>query len=452
MSQVRKLSNGLGRRSRAWLISALALSTAFKAIAAAPVPVQTVTGASTALSAVSATIPVGTGTDRGLVIEIVQKGGIQITGVTVGGSNAEFVKRGTPLESVRAELWLFKNPGTGSQTVTATVSGSPSELRIGVTEVTGLDQISPVNVSASKDQYIDTISQSVTTTVVDALIVAVAGNKGGATTWGPGQTSLWTSTGQGGASFRSAATPGSYTMSETANFNYQVIVVAAFKGSSGGGSTSTYYNPATDALCTTLGFDASTTQGKIGCLSAIGAAKFVFVTSETFNGNLGGRSGADAKCQASAAQANLPGTFKAWISDRTGVAFSTLSHYAGPYRLPNSSLTLVATGWAQFTANTHINPLNADATGTPVPDQTQFPPPPPPPPGIPPDPTGAHVWTDTNPNGIYSDAPPSIDNSCENWTNSASGNGDYGIVNSNRWSHFQFQSCATQARLYCVQQ
>ncbi len=43
--------------------------------------------------------------------------------------------------------------------------------------------------------------------------------------------------------------------------------------------------------------------------------KKVFLTESTFTGNLGGVMGADAKCQAEAARASLPGEFRAWISD-----------------------------------------------------------------------------------------------------------------------------------------
>src|SRR5215212_6677746 len=41
----------------------------------------------------------------------------------------------------------------------------------------------------------------------------------------------------------------------------------------------------------------------------------VFLSSITYDGNLGGLSGADAKCQGLAAVAGLPGIYKAWLSD-----------------------------------------------------------------------------------------------------------------------------------------
>jgi hypothetical protein len=42
--------------------------------------------------------------------------------------------------------------------------------------------------------------------------------------------------------------------------------------------------------------------------------KIVFVTSQTYTGNLGGHTGADQKCKALALAAGLLGNFKAWIS------------------------------------------------------------------------------------------------------------------------------------------
>jgi len=42
----------------------------------------------------------------------------------------------------------------------------------------------------------------------------------------------------------------------------------------------------------------------------------IFVTSESYRGNLGGLSGADSKCQTQAENAGLTGTWKAILSDR----------------------------------------------------------------------------------------------------------------------------------------
>jgi hypothetical protein len=55
----------------------------------------------------------------------------------------------------------------------------------------------------------------------------------------------------------------------------------------------------------------------------------MFVTSETFPSNLGGLAGADAKCRAEAAAANLPGTFVAWLAVNLGPARDRLNGARG---------------------------------------------------------------------------------------------------------------------------
>jgi Protein of unknown function (DUF1554) len=64
-----------------------------------------------------------------------------------------------------------------------------------------------------------------------------------------------------------------------------------------------------------------------------GGSCTVFVTSQGFNGNLGGLAGADTKCQALADTAGLGGTYKAWLSDSTTDARNRLTQATVPYRL-----------------------------------------------------------------------------------------------------------------------
>ena len=64
--------------------------------------------------------------------------------------------------------------------------------------------------------------------------------------------------------------------------------------------------------------DGATADGD-GC-SAVCTKELrrVFVTSAVFTGALGGRVGADAKCQAAAESASASGTFRAWLSTNNG--------------------------------------------------------------------------------------------------------------------------------------
>ena len=64
--------------------------------------------------------------------------------------------------------------------------------------------------------------------------------------------------------------------------------------------------------------------------------KTVFVTSERFNGNLGGLKGADDKCQAQAedpASIVPSGTYLAWLSDGTESPDTRFTKSSHPYQL-----------------------------------------------------------------------------------------------------------------------
>lgn len=58
----------------------------------------------------------------------------------------------------------------------------------------------------------------------------------------------------------------------------------------------------------------NSSSGSSGGSFSFGNTKRIFITDSTYNGNLGGVSGADAKCQARANAAGLTGTWKALIS------------------------------------------------------------------------------------------------------------------------------------------
>jgi hypothetical protein len=77
----------------------------------------------------------------------------------------------------------------------------------------------------------------------------------------------------------------------------------------------------------------------------------VFATSEKFPANLGGLEGADAQCQRLANEANLSGTFKAWLSTSDVPAKDRLVQASVPYTLVDD-VTQVAADWAALTACT----------------------------------------------------------------------------------------------------
>lgn len=91
------------------------------------------------------------------------------------------------------------------------------------------------------------------------------------------------------------------------------------------------------------------------------SANRVFVTSTRFNGNLGGLTGADAKCQDRANAANLGGTWKAWLSDSTTSASSRLNHSNSSYVRTDGKV--VANNWADLTDGTLQNPIEITELG-----------------------------------------------------------------------------------------
>lgn len=132
------------------------------------------------------------------------------------------------------------------------------------------------------------------------------------------------------------------------------------------------------------------------------SAKRVFVTSTTYNGDLGGLSGADAKCQARADVANLGGIWKAWLSNQTISSSSRLDHSNLPYKLLDG--TTIANNWSQLisTDKTIFAPIKMSELKTLV---------------------NNHVWTNTNDIGGIRNITP--ENTCSGWTSTSSSYGGF---------------------------
>jgi hypothetical protein len=160
--------------------------------------------------------------------------------------------------------------------------------------------------------------------------------------------------------------------------------------------------------------------------------KRVFVTSTTTTGNFGGLAAADAVCAARAAAANLPGTFKAWLSTSTTSAASRLTHATVPYyRRSGTTVVRLAQNWTELVsgATTVPGPITFDETGATV--------------------TGG-AWTGTNTSGASSTP------SCSDWTSTtASSGGRYGSVRAEDigwWTDVGTGPCTASNRFYCFEQ
>jgi len=151
----------------------------------------------------------------------------------------------------------------------------------------------------------------------------------------------------------------------------------------------------------------------------------VFVTSQRYNGAIGGLSGADLRCNNLAAAAGLPGTFRAWLSDGTESP-ATRFNRSGFQRTDGR---VVARDWADLTDRSLEAPISLDENGEEVLDS---------------------VWTATDAQGNAAGV------NCQGWTSSAMGDlGSRGISpdTGDSWSLASGNAaCSASLRLYCFEQ
>ena len=162
----------------------------------------------------------------------------------------------------------------------------------------------------------------------------------------------------------------------------------------------------------------------------------VFVTSEMYDGNLGGLAGADAKCQALADAAGLPGTYMAWISTAEGSPSTRFTQSTQPYLRIDG--VQVAPNWAGLVDGTLDAAISVTELGGPAPiGNTSC--------------AGggfATVWSATNVAG------GSGGTACAGFTSNA-GSGLWGqatVTNSSWTSWCSGGLCSWLSPLYCFQQ
>ena len=157
----------------------------------------------------------------------------------------------------------------------------------------------------------------------------------------------------------------------------------------------------------------------------------VFLTSVTYQGDLGGLAGADAKCQGLARDAGLPGSFRAWLSDATSVPASRFVRSPGPYKLING--VTIAANWDDLTDG---SPLEASITVTETGGG----------PG-----NSLIAWSATQSDGTFTFGTEH----CANWSTNANGpQGNFGAVDRlDGWSTVPTSLvCENRMHLYCFQQ
>lgn len=159
---------------------------------------------------------------------------------------------------------------------------------------------------------------------------------------------------------------------------------------------------------------------------AASARKRVFVTSSSFDGNLGGVAGADGKCLVSAVAAGLGGDWKAWISDANVDARDRLAD-VGPYYLVDRETEVFASK-AALSADP-LAPIALDERGRRI-DAATF------------------VWTGTRPDGAK------LPERCGDWTSSVTTGAigcplGTGVMN---FSSCNESPCDRFGAIYCFEQ
>lgn len=183
---------------------------------------------------------------------------------------------------------------------------------------------------------------------------------------------------------------------------------------------------------------AASAGGSAAGGSAGGAAtgmKRAFVTSRTWTGNLKGTAasgvlGADAKCQAAAAMANLSGTFKAYVSTDALDALDRMAD-VGPWvtRDAMGATVVVLPSRAALADQNASRTFSTDETGAVLPAMKE-------------------VWTGNLPNGRRD-----MGTTCRSWESAAaSDSAEVGSLSGQAWQHDGPVTCDQQRRLLCLEQ
>ncbi len=180
------------------------------------------------------------------------------------------------------------------------------------------------------------------------------------------------------------------------------------------------------------------------------AVKTVFITSHSFDGNLGSLAGADEKCGQAAAAAGLTGTFKAWLSDSETGPADRFVHAQVPYVRTDG--IRIADDWDDLVSCTEgpggkeclDAPFTVDENGT---DHKDF---------------LVQAWSNTGTDGKPGN--PLMGNlvNCANWTTNDAAVAMWGTTGQAKYSARQLGArwtgtivvadCRFPYRLYCFEQ
>jgi hypothetical protein len=157
----------------------------------------------------------------------------------------------------------------------------------------------------------------------------------------------------------------------------------------------------------------------------------VFVSSQKYDGDLGGLSGADARCQALADEAGLTGRWIAWLGDGVdGPATRFFQSETRGYQRVDG--TVIANNWTDLVDGTLAAPIDRDETGTELPADDDM-----------------IVWT-----GVFHTGGNPTPVNCERWSSTEAGIVPTGLADQidTGWTVFAPHDCAELHRLYCFEQ
>jgi hypothetical protein len=178
--------------------------------------------------------------------------------------------------------------------------------------------------------------------------------------------------------------------------------------------------------------------------------KTVFVTSQIFDGDLGGLAGADEKCNQAAAAAGLKGTFKAWLSDSETGPADRFVHAQVPYVRTDG--VPIADNWDDLVACTSgpgenaclDAPFTVDENGTDLKDFL------------------VQTWSNTGTDGKPGNPLTGSLVNCANWTTNDPEVAMWGTTGQAKFSAHQLDAdwtgtsgvgdCRYPYRLYCFEQ
>lgn len=187
----------------------------------------------------------------------------------------------------------------------------------------------------------------------------------------------------------------------------------------------TYFNQSCDPLIEFCDAEDDDCDYRIDEFCRELPTKRVFVTDTMYSGNLGGLSGADAKCQARADAAGLGGNWKAWLSDSTTNAKDRIAN--AKYVRTGDGL-LIANHIVDLTDGSIANPINRNPYGNLL--------------------SAGSTWTGTGSNGTVSGS-----NTCSNWKiGGIYGEKGYVLSNTTSWTDNGQSYCGYSRRLYCFEQ